>query len=102
MLGFALGLRSKLDMLMLCVFVFAGIARLARFNITKNSKKAKFFEGFPIPSSLFIVILMWISFEYHLGIVPGYYMFDCVHSFSLIWAVWSALMMSQNLHVAKL
>ena len=64
--AFAMGLRYPLDTLMLTIFVCAGIARLARFNITAANVpqdaagKARYFEGLPIPSSLLLVIgLIW-------------------------------------------
>ncbi|PWN36097.1 CDP-diacylglycerol--serine O-phosphatidyltransferase [Meira miltonrushii] len=59
--AFALGLRLPLDTLLLTLFVCAGIARLARFNVTTASVphdakgKAQYFEGLPIPSSLVLV-----------------------------------------------
>lgn len=59
--AFASGLRYPLDTLCLTVFVCAGIARLARFNITAaniphdSQGKARYFEGMPIPSSLALI-----------------------------------------------
>lgn len=59
--AFTLGLRLPLDTLLLTLFVCAGIARLARFNVTTASVphdakgKAQYFEGLPIPSSLVLV-----------------------------------------------
>lgn len=59
--AFTLGLRLPLDTLLLTIFVCAGIARLARFNVTTASiphdskGKARYFEGLPIPSSLILV-----------------------------------------------
>ncbi|CEH13506.1 phosphatidylserine synthase [Ceraceosorus bombacis] len=59
--AFALGLRTPLDSIILTAFVCAGIARLARFNVTTASiphdatGKARYFEGLPIPSSLILV-----------------------------------------------
>ena len=59
--AFALGLRSPLDTFWLTVFVCAGVARLARFNITAayvphdTHGKMRYFEGLPIPSSLALV-----------------------------------------------
>lgn len=64
--AFALGLRLPLDTLVLTVFACAGIARLARFNVTAASVphdakgKARYFEGLPIPSSLALVIGMGV------------------------------------------
>lgn len=59
--AYALGLRLPLDTLVLTLFICAGIARLARFNVTTASiphdstGKARYFEGLPIPSSLVLV-----------------------------------------------
>lgn len=62
-LGFAVGLRGALDVAVLLYFVACGISRLARFNATAadladDSGKVKYFEGTPIPTSVFIVILL--------------------------------------------
>lgn len=62
-LGFALGLRGALDVAVLLYFVACGISRLARFNATADalsdeSGKVKYFEGTPIPTSVFIVLLL--------------------------------------------
>ena len=58
--GFAVGLRGALDVAILLYFVGCGISRLARFNATAvaladESGKVKYFEGTPIPTSVFIV-----------------------------------------------
>ncbi|SNX87047.1 related to CHO1 - CDP-diacylglycerol serine O-phosphatidyltransferase [Melanopsichium pennsylvanicum] len=59
--AYSLGLRGELDALILTMFVCAGVARLARFNVTAAtiphdaSGKARYFEGLPIPSSLVLV-----------------------------------------------
>jgi CDP-diacylglycerol--serine O-phosphatidyltransferase len=62
-LGFAVGLRGALDVVILLYFVACGISRLARFNATADaladeSGKVKYFEGTPIPSSVFIVVFL--------------------------------------------
>lgn len=62
-LGFAVGLRGSLDVVILLYFVACGISRLARFNATAvalsdESGKVKYFEGTPIPSSVLIVGLL--------------------------------------------
>lgn len=62
--AFALGLRTFLDTMCLAFFVLCGLTRLARFNVTVSSLpkdktgKSKYFEGFPIPTSLGIVAAM--------------------------------------------
>lgn len=68
-LAFTLGLRTALDCAALLLFVSAGLARLARFNATvalipaDSSGKSKYFEGLPIPSSLFLTGTMafWVK-----------------------------------------
>lgn len=62
-LGFALGLRGSLDVVILLYFVACGISRLARFNATANALsddtgKVAYFEGTPIPTSVVIVIVL--------------------------------------------
>lgn len=62
-LGFALGLRGSLDVAILLYFVACGISRLARFNATAvaladEEGKVKYFEGTPIPTSVFIVLFL--------------------------------------------
>lgn len=67
--AFSLGMQTALDQLLLTCFVLAGLARLARFNVTTGnvpkdaSGKAKYFEGLPIPTSLTIAGLMafWVT-----------------------------------------
>jgi len=59
--AYTLGLRTPIDTLILTCFICAGVARLARFNVTTAlvphdaSGKAKYFEGLPIPTSLILV-----------------------------------------------
>lgn len=62
-LGFAVGLRGALDVVILLYFVACGISRLARFNATAadladESGKVRYFEGTPIPTSVLIVVLL--------------------------------------------
>lgn len=64
-LGFALGLRGELDVIILLYFVACGISRLARFNATAEALsdeagKVSYFEGTPIPTSVLIVLLLAI------------------------------------------
>ncbi|CAO1617192.1 unnamed protein product [Parajaminaea phylloscopi] len=59
--AYTLGLREPLDTFILTLFICAGVARLARFNVTTaliphdQTGKAKYFEGLPIPTSLILV-----------------------------------------------
>ncbi len=67
-LAFALGMRGLWDGLALCYFVACGISRLARYNVTAaalsdDSGKVKYYEGTPIPTSLFLVLVLGIAFS---------------------------------------
>jgi CDP-diacylglycerol--serine O-phosphatidyltransferase len=68
-LGYTLGLRGLWDTVILTYFVCCGISRLARFNVTaetlKNvaTGKVKYFEGLPIPTSIFLVFIMAVLFR---------------------------------------
>ncbi|WWC87954.1 CDP-diacylglycerol-serine O-phosphatidyltransferase [Kwoniella dendrophila CBS 6074] len=123
-LGFVLGLRTPLDALCLLWFVSCGLARLARFNATvalipsDASGKSKYFEGLPIPSSLFLTSMMafWVKNNWFVGAlhntsdIPfnkillwgekgGY---GEVHVAAGIFAIWGAMMVSKTLRVPKL
>jgi CDP-diacylglycerol--serine O-phosphatidyltransferase len=59
-MAFAAGMRGGWDALLLSYFVCCGISRLARYNVTAaalagEGGKVRYFEGFPIPSSLLLV-----------------------------------------------
>lgn len=62
-IAFAVGMRGALDVVILLYFVACGISRLARFNATAaaladESGKVKYFEGTPIPTSVFLVLFL--------------------------------------------
>ncbi|KAJ2997539.1 CDP-diacylglycerol-serine O-phosphatidyltransferase [Globomyces sp. JEL0801] len=117
-LGWVVGLRTFIDQFILVLFVSAGLARLARFNVTAHKQikdangKQKFFEGLPIPTSLCLVSVMWAWFEYdliHDGKVPGgeFELFTIdqvpykIHYWSLFYLFWSVCMVSKTLRVPK-
>ncbi|KAL1410752.1 CDP-diacylglycerol-serine O-phosphatidyltransferase [Vanrija albida] len=121
-LAFTLGLRRPLDVLALLLFVSAGLARLARFNATvalipaDASGKSKYFEGLPIPSSLFLTgwMAFWVRQGWYVlgsegGDVPlgvlqvfGDSRWGQVHIVSGVFALWAAAMVSKTLRVPKL
>lgn len=64
-LAFALGMQGVLDAAVLVFFVACGISRLARYNATAAQLsdargKVKYFEGTPIPTSLALVLVMYL------------------------------------------
>src|SRR5687768_16491884 len=111
-LGFTLGLRGGWDMLCLTYFVVCGVSQLARFNVTaaaladEETGKVKYFEGTPIPTSIFIVALLGVAFR--MGSVDGQLWFGAhqigpalLHPLALVYAVSGSAMISATLRVPK-
>lgn len=104
-LGYTLGLRGLWDTIILTYFVCCGISRLARFNVTAAALtntatgKVKYFEGLPIPTSVFLVFgmaaLFWMDLtgSNFLGGSTKIIGRD-FHPFSLLFAVSGSLMIS--------
>jgi CDP-diacylglycerol--serine O-phosphatidyltransferase len=111
-LGYTLGFRGGWDVAVLTYFVVCGVSRLARFNVTAalledaSTGKVKYFEGTPIPTSVFIVGVLALAFyrgavdgglwlgAYQLG--PGLF-----HPLVLIYAVSGSAMISATLRIPK-
>jgi CDP-diacylglycerol--serine O-phosphatidyltransferase len=65
-IAYACGMQGLFDRIVLVFFVACGVSRLARFNVTaealsEGGDKVKYFEGTPIPTSLVLVIVLWIA-----------------------------------------
>ena len=65
-IAYGCGMQGLYDRIILGSFVACGASRLARYNITAEALsgpegKVKYFEGTPIPSSLLLVILMFVA-----------------------------------------
>lgn len=110
-LGFTLGMRGGWDALVLCVFVCCGVSRLARYNVTAaalsaGTGKVRYYEGTPIPTSLAIVLLLWLAWRAgavgdHLwlgGFKVGPARF---HPLVLVYALSGTLMVSASLRIPK-
>ncbi|GAA6061631.1 hypothetical protein JCM10212_000973 [Sporobolomyces blumeae] len=120
--AWTIGLRTIPDTLLLTTFICSGIARLARFNATvalvpkDKTGKSKYFEGLPIPSSLFICGAMATCVKKGL-----YYTADGkgrglpfglieplaavgieLHWASLVFAAWGMMMISKTLRIPKI
>jgi CDP-diacylglycerol---serine O-phosphatidyltransferase len=99
--------------MLLSFFVLSGLTRLARFNVTVSTipkdatGKSKYFEGFPIPTSLTIVGMMayCLSQGHVLDNVPGGILgegqFWEFHPISLLFVGWGCAMVSRSIHVPK-
>lgn len=111
-LGYGLGLRGGLDMIILIFFVACGISRLARYNVTASqlsddSGKVKYFEGTPIPSSLVLVALLTVCFHFeHTGEQLPLGRIDLAglgfHPFALLFFANGCMMISKTLKIPKL
>ncbi|UFS71437.1 CDP-diacylglycerol--serine O-phosphatidyltransferase [Geomonas sp. RF6] len=65
-IAYGCGMQGLYDRIVLAIFVACGVSRLARFNVTadelcEGGDKVKYFEGTPIPTSLLLVIMMWVA-----------------------------------------
>ena len=65
-IAYGCGMQGLYDRIVLAYFVACGVSRLARYNITaealsEGGDKVKYFEGTPIPTSLLLVILMFVA-----------------------------------------
>jgi CDP-diacylglycerol--serine O-phosphatidyltransferase len=104
------------DTLILSFFLLSGLSRLARFNVTAASLpkdatgKAKYFEGFPIPTTLGLVTMMgvWMWKGWHVGkegLPFGVFAEGTageVHIASFVFFLWGCGMVSKSLKVPKL
>ena len=65
-IAYGCGMQGLYDRIVLVFFVACGVSRLARYNVTaeklsEGSDKVKYFEGTPIPTSLVLVIVLWVA-----------------------------------------
>jgi len=66
MIGYGCGMQGLYDRIVLAYFVACGVSRLARYNVTadalsEGTGKVTYFEGTPIPTSILLVLLMWLA-----------------------------------------
>lgn len=110
-LGYACGLQGGWDWVVLSFFVGCGVSRLARYNVTAeqlsgDEGKVPYFEGTPIPTSLALVIVLWIAaWQGALGprlwggmLQLGPWQF---HPLVLMFALSGALMISKTVRIPK-
>ena len=65
-IAYGCGMQGLYDRIILTYFVACGVSRLARYNVTAAALsdaggKVKYFEGTPIPTSLLLVIILWVA-----------------------------------------
>jgi CDP-diacylglycerol--serine O-phosphatidyltransferase len=111
--AFSIGMRTNVDHFLLTFFVLCGLARLARFNVTVQyvpkdaTGKSQYFEGTPIPTSLFLVGIMaycitqgWTLEKLPFGMALEGTPFE-FHPFALAFVIHGCLMISKTLHIPK-
>ena len=113
MVAFTMGMRSALDSIGLTFFVLCGLTRLARFNVTVSvlpkdaTGKSKYFEGTPIPTSLFLdgVMAYWLLNGWILEDIPfGSLMQGTLFEFHpavLLFMIHGCLMTSRTIRIPK-
>lgn len=65
-IAYGCGMQGLYDRIVLAFFVACGVSRLARYNVTAEALtgdegKVKYFEGTPIPTSLVLVLVMFVA-----------------------------------------
>jgi len=65
-IAYGCGMQGFYDRIVLAYFVACGVSRLARYNVTAEALsgddgKVKYFEGTPIPTSLLLVVLLFVA-----------------------------------------
>jgi len=111
-LAFAAGMRGGWDWLCLVLFVACGVSRLARFNVTaeelsEGQDKVRYFEGFPIPTSVLLVgLLAAAGWSGHIGGALWFGQVELgpfdLHPLVLVFPLWGGLMISKTLRIPKL
>lgn len=104
-IGYGCGMQGLYDRVVLTAFVACGVSRLARYNVTAGELsgadgKVKYFEGTPIPTSLLLVLVLFLAATQ--GAVHEYLWFGQVafagftlHPLVVIFAVSGSLMVSR-------
>ena len=110
-MAFAAGMRGGWDALLLIYFVGCGISRLARYNVSASAAaaaetKVKYFEGFPIPTSLLLVGVLAAIVgldRWHDRLPLGAFSFGgaTLHPLSLLFGLHGSAMISKTLRIPK-
>jgi CDP-diacylglycerol--serine O-phosphatidyltransferase len=110
-MAFAAGMRGGWDALLLLYFVGCGISRLARYNVTASAAaaaetKVKYFEGFPIPTSLLLVALLAALvgldlWQQRLPLGALSFAGMTLHPLSLLFGLHGSAMISKTLRIPK-
>ena len=110
-MAFAAGMRGAWDALLLIYFVGCGISRLARYNVSASAAAAaatrvKYFEGFPIPTSLLLVALLaalagFGRWQQQLPLGAVSFAGATLHPLTLLFGLHGSGMISKTLRIPK-
>ena len=110
-MAFAAGMRGGWDALLLIYFVACGISRLARYNVSASAAaaaetKVRFFEGFPIPTSLLLVALLALlaalgHWQENLPLGAVSIAGMTLHPLSLLFGLHGSAMVSKTIRIPK-
>ena len=110
-LAYACGMQGGWDWIVLSYFVGCGVSRLARYNVTAeqlsgDEGKVKYLEGTPIPTSMFLVIVLAIAAVQ--GAIGGNLWLGMIrigpwqlHPLVLMFAISGSLMISKTMRIPK-
>jgi CDP-diacylglycerol--serine O-phosphatidyltransferase len=110
-IAYGCGMQGLIDRIVLVIFVACGVSRLARYNVTaeklsEGGDKVKYFEGTPIPTSLALVVVLWIAAAQ--GALGDNLWFGVMnvggfkfHPLVLVFALSGSLMISKTLRIPK-
>jgi CDP-diacylglycerol--serine O-phosphatidyltransferase len=104
-IGFAVGMDTMLDQIVLIFFTLCGLSRLARYNVTaealsEGGGKVAYFEGTPIPTSVVPLALLLVAF-YRENLYPVGALGVEFHLPVLLFLVSGCLMISKTLRIPK-
>jgi len=104
-IAYGCGMQGAYDRIILVFFVACGVSRLARYNVTaealsEGTGKVKYFEGTPIPTSIFLVGLLAVA-AWQGAIGPNLWLGEIwiggwrLHPLVLLFALSGSLMISR-------
>jgi CDP-diacylglycerol--serine O-phosphatidyltransferase len=104
-IGFAAGMRTPLDQMVLIYFAVCGLSRLARYNITAESLAAssgavRYFEGTPIPTSIVPLGVLMAAFA-NGNLYPIRVVGMTFHAIVLLFLLSGNLMISKTIRIPK-
>lgn len=112
-IAFCSGMQTTADVLNLVFMVLCGLGRLARFNVTvanipkDDAGKSKYFEGFPIPTSLWLIVILFyfvksdmIGENLPFGLLWEGTPYEW-HPLSGLYVIQGCLMISKSVHIPK-